>query len=185
MLDNTGQARIERGKAPVPNFPEVALQTLTAPLAGTVQQLAVHTVGGVVTEAQPLMLLVPDDSPIEVEAMVPNKDIGFVHEGREAMVKVETFNFTKYGFVRGRVRKVSPDAVADEKHGLVYTAHVMLNTTTMRIDGKGDNTGQARIERGKAPVPNFPKFTFLLRAGWENKSVPFSRARACPEMTAP
>ena len=73
----------------------LALTTLTAPVAGTVQQLAIHTVGGVVTEAQPLMVLVPDDSPIEVEAMVSNKDIGFVHEGQDAIVEIETFNFTK------------------------------------------------------------------------------------------
>jgi hemolysin D len=114
---------------------KVELQTLRAPLAGTIQQLAVHTVGGVVTEAQPLMLLVPDHTPVEVEAMVPNKDIGFVHEGQDAVVKVETFNFTRYGFVRGKVRKVSHDAVADEKRGLVYTAHVVLDATTMKIDG--------------------------------------------------
>ncbi|MCP5199488.1 MAG: HlyD family type I secretion periplasmic adaptor subunit [Gammaproteobacteria bacterium] len=113
----------------------VALQRLTAPVAGTVQQLAVHTVGGVVTEAQPVMLIVPDDAPIEVEAMVENKDIGFVREGQEAAVKVETFNFTKYGYLTGRVRKVSRDAVADPEHGLHYLAHVALDSTTMRIDG--------------------------------------------------
>ncbi|MBI5648636.1 MAG: HlyD family type I secretion periplasmic adaptor subunit, partial [Ignavibacteriae bacterium] len=114
---------------------KLELQTLRAPLAGTIQQLVVHTVGGVVTEAQPLMLLVPDDTPVEVEAMVPNKDIGFVREGQEAVVKIETFNFTKYGSVRGKVRRVSHDAVADEKRGLVYTAHVVLMATTMMIDG--------------------------------------------------
>ncbi|MBI4692473.1 MAG: HlyD family efflux transporter periplasmic adaptor subunit [Gammaproteobacteria bacterium] len=114
---------------------ERKLQTLRASLAGTMQQFPVHTVGDVVTETQPLMLLVPGDSPIEVEAMVQNKDIGFVREGQEAVVKVETFNFAKYGFVRGRVRKVSHDAVADEKHGIVYTAHVVLDATSMNIDG--------------------------------------------------
>ena len=113
----------------------IDLQTLTAPVAGTVQQLAVHTVGGVVTEAQPLMLLVPDDSPIEVEAMISNKDIGFIHEGQEAIVKIETFNFTKYGFVRGTVGKVSHDAIADKDHGLIYTAHISLGQTVMEIDG--------------------------------------------------
>ncbi|MBI5615682.1 MAG: hypothetical protein HY943_05265 [Gammaproteobacteria bacterium] len=67
--------------------------------------------------------------------MVPNKDIGFFHEGQAAVVKVETFNFTKYGFVRGKVGKVSHDAVADEKRGLNYIAHIALDATTMQIDG--------------------------------------------------
>lgn len=114
----------------------IALQTLTAPVAGTVQQLAIHTVGGVVTEAQALMMIVPDDAPIEVEAMVPNKDIGFVHEGQEVIVKVETFNFTKYGYLNGKIRKVSHDAVLDNKQGLNYIAYVALDSSTMEIDGK-------------------------------------------------
>lgn len=73
---------------------------LSAPVAGTVQQLAVHTVGGVVTSAQPLLVIVPGDNPLEVEAFVENKDIGFVRAGQTTEVKVETFNFTKYGTLR-------------------------------------------------------------------------------------
>ena len=114
----------------------LALTTLTAPVAGTVQQLAIHTVGGVVTEAQPLMLLVPDDAPIEVEAMVSNKDIGFVHDGQDAIVKIETFNFTQYGYVTGQVREVAHDAVTDKEHGLVYTAHIALAQSHMTVDGR-------------------------------------------------
>src|SRR5690606_4245755 len=59
------------------------LTRLTAPVDGTVQQLAIHTPGGVVTEAQPLMVIVPSDQPVEVEAMLENKDIGFVRPGQE------------------------------------------------------------------------------------------------------
>lgn len=114
----------------------LALQTLTAPVSGTVQELAVHTVGGVVTEAQPLMQIVPDDAPIEVQAFVANKDIGFVHDGQAAVIKVETFPFTKYGTVAGSIIKVSDDAVSDEKHGLVYAARVAPARTTMRVDEK-------------------------------------------------
>ncbi len=114
----------------------LALTALRAPVAGTVQQLAVHTEGGVVTEAQPLMMIVPDDSPLEVEARVLNKDIGFVHAGQEAIVKVETFNFTKYGFISGTVAKVSRDAVIDKELGLYYLAHLALQTHTLRVNGR-------------------------------------------------
>jgi multidrug resistance efflux pump len=66
--------------------------------ANEVQQLAVHTIGGVVTPARQLMTIVPLDSHLEVEAMVSNRDVGFLHPGEAAEIKVDTFNFTRYGF---------------------------------------------------------------------------------------
>jgi hemolysin D len=91
------------------------LQLLTAPVDGVVQQLAVHTVGGVVTPAQVLAIVVPVDSHLEIEAMVSNRDIGFVHAGQEAEIKVDTFNFTRYGLLHGRVLNVSQDAITRQK----------------------------------------------------------------------
>lgn len=112
------------------------LMTLTAPVAGTVQQLAVHTVGGVVTPAQQLLVIVPRDNPLEVEAFIENKDIGFVNVGQEAEVKVETFPFTKYGTIHAMLSQVSHDAVNDDKKGLVYSSRVKLDRATMQVDGK-------------------------------------------------
>lgn len=108
---------------------------LTAPVDGTVQQLAVHTVGGVVTSAQPLMTIVPANSPIEVEAYLSNQDIGFVHPGQKVEVKIETFSFTKYGTVKGEVVSVSSDAIKDEKLGLVFAVRVRLDRNTIFVDG--------------------------------------------------
>src|SRR6266853_4155059 len=87
------------------------LLALTAPVDGMVQQLAVHTVGGVVTPAQALLAVVPKDSHLEIEAMVSNRDIGFVHAGQDAEIKVDTFNFTRYGLLHGQVASVSQDAI--------------------------------------------------------------------------
>lgn len=115
------------------------LMTLTAPVDGTVQQLAIHTVGGVVTEAQQLMMIVPKDNPIEVEAYVENKDIGFVNPGQEAVVKVETFPFTKYGTIDAKVTSVSNDAVNDEKRGLIFPARVNLARATIPVENKTVN----------------------------------------------
>ncbi|MEN1836173.1 HlyD family type I secretion periplasmic adaptor subunit [Pseudomonas lijiangensis] len=111
------------------------LTTLEAPVDGTVQQLNVHTVGGVVTPAQPLMVLVPDGQPVEVEAMLENKDVGFVHAGQPVTVKVETFTFTKYGTIEGEVISVSSDAIEDEKRGLIYSSKIRLNSDTLNING--------------------------------------------------
>ena len=115
------------------------LMTLTAPVDGTVQQLAVHTVGGVVTPAQPLMMIVPSDAAVEVEALLENKDIGFVHAAQAAEVKVETFPFTKYGTLHAQVTHVSSDAINDEKKGLVYAARVKLERATMRVEERTVN----------------------------------------------
>ena len=88
------------------------LQDLVAPVDGVVQQLAVHTVGGVVTPAQALAVVVPLDSHLEIEATLSNDDVGFVHAGQEAEIKVHTFNFTRYGLLHGRVLSVSSDSIA-------------------------------------------------------------------------
>ena len=138
------------------------LQALTAPVDGVVQQLAVHTVGGVVTPAQPLLVLVPQDSHLEIEAMVSNRDVGFVEPGQEAEIKVATFNFTRYGLLHGKVLSVSPDAVgrddpqgqskdksqqpttqdakpASDDQGPVYAARISLERTQMQIEDKPVN----------------------------------------------
>jgi hemolysin D len=114
----------------------VTSQQLTAPVSGMVHQLAIHTIGGVVTPAQELMHIVPDEDAIEVEAWLPNKDIGFVHEGQAAEIKVETFPFTKYGTIDGEISILSNDATPDELLGLVYATRVRMYETTMKVKEK-------------------------------------------------
>ena len=114
----------------------LALQRLVAPVAGRVDRLTVHTVGGVVTPAQELMHIVPVEGAVEVEAWVANRDIGFVHEGQEAKIKVETFPFTKYGIIAGTVQTVSSDATPDKTLGLVYEAKVTMQKAVMQVEDK-------------------------------------------------
>lgn len=112
------------------------LQRLTAPVSGVVQQLAIHTIGGVVTPAQELMKIVPESESLEVEAWILNKDIGFVNEGQAAEVKIETFPFTKYGTIDAKVIDVSNDAVTDEKKGLVYAGRVLMQKSAIQVGDK-------------------------------------------------
>jgi hemolysin D len=130
------------------------LQALTAPVDGVVQQLAVHTVGGVVGPGQVLLAVVPLDSHLEIEAMVSNRDIGFVHAGQGAEIKVDTFNFTRYGLIHGDVLSVSKDAITRDKsqekpsdkgtertggesgQELNYAARVSLDRTQMQVEDK-------------------------------------------------
>ncbi|WP_395648865.1 HlyD family type I secretion periplasmic adaptor subunit [Thermomonas sp.] len=111
------------------------LMQLRAPVDGTVQQLAVHTVGGVVTPAQALLAIVPSADTLEVEATVLNKDIGFVRAGQRATVKVESFPYTRYGYLEGVVETVSYDAAQDENMGLIFPARVRLQNAALVIDG--------------------------------------------------
>lgn len=111
------------------------LMQLRAPVDGTVQQLVIHTVGGVVTPAQALLAVVPSTDTLEVEATVLNKDIGFVRPGQRATVKVESFPYTRYGYLEGEVQSVSHDAAQDEHMGLVFPARVRLRQVALVIDG--------------------------------------------------
>jgi hemolysin D len=111
------------------------LRTLVAPVDGTVQELAVHTPGGVVTEAQALMVIVPADQPMEVEAFLPNKDIGFVQTGQAAHVKVETYSYTRYGLAQGVVSSVSHDAIEDPQRGLIYAVRIRLDSPVLERTG--------------------------------------------------
>jgi hemolysin D len=130
-------------------------QALTAPIDGTVQQLAIHTIGGVVTPAQTLLAIVPSDSTMEIEAMVDNQDIGFVHPGQDVEIKIDTFNFTRYGFRHGKVVSLSQDAITRDGAGKsdgqkpqtasdsdgqgqepAYAARVSLDRTQMQVEDK-------------------------------------------------
>lgn len=113
---------------------QAIIQRLAAPIDGVVQQLAVHTLGGVVTPAQQLMVVVPNGPPLEIDATVDNQDIGFVNAGQRVQVKVDTFPYTRYGTLGGVVKTVSRDAVPQDKTDkLVYAIKVALDRATVRV----------------------------------------------------
>jgi hemolysin D len=134
------------------------LKLLPSPVDGVVQQLAVHTVGGVVTSAQPLLVVVPADARLEIEARVSNQDIGFVRTGQDVEIKVDTFNFTRYGLLHGKVTSLSQDAISRDKsqdrddkiatgskestaEQSFYSARISIDQTQMHVDGSLVNLG--------------------------------------------
>jgi hemolysin D len=169
------------------------LQVLTAPVDGVVQQLAVHTVGGVVTPAQALLVVVPSDSRLEIEANISNRDIGFVHPGQDVEIKIDTFNFTRYGLLRGKVLSISRDSIvrdnpqgktADKAAGaetksseppgqdLIYHARISLARTQMQIEDNLVNLSPgmavtAEIKTGSRRVITY-LLSPLLRYGHES-----------------
>jgi hemolysin D len=152
LADRQARARLELAQLQqqdTKTTQRVALTRLLAPVAGTVQQLAVHTPGGVVTTAQPLMVIVPEDDSgaatgsstssgvgLFAEVAIENKDIGFVRAGQAAELKVETFNFTRYGTLPATLKHVAADAVVDEKRGAYFPATVVVHRAVIDVDGR-------------------------------------------------
>lgn len=135
------------------------LMKLTAPVAGTVQNLVVHTVGGVVTTAQALLEIVPEDT-LEAEVDVENKDVGFVEAGQEAVIKIDAFPYTRFGYLHGKVLWVSTDAVETRANGLHYVIRVGLPTNNMMVGKRRLNLTpgmqvEAEIRTGRRSVAEY------------------------------
>ncbi len=131
-------------------------QSIKSPIDGTVSFLYVNTIGGVVSPSQHIMTIVPDGTELIVEALVQNKDIGYIKEQQEVNIKVDTFSFYKYGYLYGKVIKISPDAYEDEKYELMYKIKVSIDENDLDkgikqklISGMGVTveikTGQRRL----------------------------------------
>jgi len=112
-----------------------ARQQIRAPVRGHVSQLLVHTVGGVVTPAEKLAILVPADSAPLIKAQVLNRDVGYLASGMDVAIKIDTFEFQKYGMLDGRLLQVAQDSIEDEHLGLVYEIYVEPLEKTLIVDG--------------------------------------------------
>ena len=111
-------------------------QHITAPVDGYIGKLLVHTVGGVVTPAEKLVTLIPKDVPLIIKATVQNQDIGFITKGMDVAVKIDTFDFQKYGLINGKVKHIANDAIEDEKLGPVYEISIEPTNTTLKVEGQ-------------------------------------------------
>ena len=189
LTDNQKDTAIQRSRLAEANAAVAAItarmkrQILTAPVDGVVQQLAVHTIGGVVTSAQQLAMIVPSDVVLEIEALVPNREIGFVHVGQDVQIKVDAFNFTRYGLLHGRVlsvsqdaivRDVSPDKRKDNTPGaestssepkgqeLNYAVRVSLDRTQIQVDDAVANLSPGMVVTAEIKTGSRAVITYLL-----------------------
>lgn len=113
-----------------------SLQILTAPVDGIVEQLAIATIGGVVSPAQELLRIVPKEQELIIEAGLLNKDIGFVYAGQTAEIKIDSFPFTKYGVIDSQIIDVSSDAVEHEQLGLLFPLKATLIQHSINVEGR-------------------------------------------------
>jgi hemolysin D len=174
LLSDLAKARIqanEHGEDAVKAADRRELQTLRSPLDGSVQQLAIHTIGGVVTPAQQLMVIVPQDAKLEIEANLANKDVGFVHPGESVEIKIETFNFTRYGLLHGTVTTISRDVVAPD------------NSAPDRKDRDSDPALARTEEERQARQPTYVAHIAVEQAGIETEQG-FTKLEAGMAVTA-
>ena len=120
----------------------------------------IHTIGGVVTPAQELIALTPADTPVVIKATVLNRDIGFIRKGMPVSLKIDTYDFQKYGILHGTVKSISQNSIEDEKLGPVYEIYVKPTEYTLTIEGKAQklSTGMtlnAEIEIGERRIIEF------------------------------
>jgi hemolysin D len=139
---------------------------LLASVDGIVHQLKLHTVGGVVAPADVLMNIIPQNSGLFVEAMLDNKDVGFVKIGDAVSIKIDSFSYTKYGYIHGKVEQIGADAIADEKKGFVYPVKVSLSATSILVKDTmvpvfSGMTVSADIKTGKRRVIDYFITNFL------------------------
>lgn len=120
----------------------LAQTTIAAPVDGTVLSLTVKTIGGVVNAGQQLAQIVPEKVPLYVDTALDNQDVGFVKPGQRVVVKVATYPFQRYGYLEGTVENISPDAIQDDKKGLIYKAKIKLN------DEKSSKQNQLKLLPG-------------------------------------
>lgn len=135
-------------------------QIIKSPIDGYVNTIKVHTIGGVVTPAEELMTIVPKDAKLQIKAKVFNQDIGFVQKDMPVSIKVDTYNFQKYGILDGMVTLVSPNSVPDERLGTVFEVYIKPNKTMLMVEGKQESmrmgmTTTCEIKIGKRRIIEF------------------------------
>ena len=135
-------------------------QILKSPIDGYVNTIFTHTIGGVVTPAEKIMTIVPKDASMQIKAKVLNQDVGFIESGMPVSIKVDTYNFQKYGILDGEVTVVSPNSIQDDHLGDIYEVYIVPKNTTLLVEGKEQSikygmTTTNEIKIGKRRIIEF------------------------------
>ncbi|EPL4570038.1 HlyD family type I secretion periplasmic adaptor subunit, partial [Proteus mirabilis] len=123
------------------------LKIVRSPVTGTVQQLAVHTLGAVLQPSQAVMVIVPDTQHNVAEVNILNKDIGFIYPGQKAVIKIDAFPYTRYGTIEGTIVNIAKDSIQHEQLGLVYPVLIELDKQVM-----GEDEAQYKLATGMSLV---------------------------------
>ncbi len=166
---NETRAKLEQIQQSMLAFEDKIRRTdVTSPVNGTINKVNFNTIGGVIRSGEPIVEIVPHESDLIVEANVMPKDIGFIHPGQEATVKLTAYDFSIYGGLKGTVEHISADTFTDERGDSYYTIRVRtgersLTTTNQAFKVIPGMQVEVDILTGKKTVLDYV-FKPLLRA---------------------
>jgi len=140
--------------------------TLLAPVKGTIKDIKITTIGGVIQPGAQIMSIVPYADQLMVEARIKPQDVAFVHPGLPAMVKISAYDFGIYGGLKGRVVGVSPDTLVDDKaaagkpDAVYYRVQVLTDKSELVAAGKHlpiipGMTGNVEIRTGEKTILSY------------------------------
>ena len=184
ILNELNRSRIQFGQAQETEQKasrRLELTRITAPISGTIQDLSINTIGGVVSPAQQLLRIVPEGDVLEAIVIINNQDVGFVTAGQSAEIKIDAFPFTRYGLLSGQVAEISRDArsvqavnnpefgpknKSDETENiergerLVFVARIILQKHSLSVNGEDVEllpgmSMKAEIKTGKRRLADF------------------------------
>jgi adhesin transport system membrane fusion protein len=144
----------------------LARTSVRAPLTGIIKQIKVNTVGGVLQPGMEIMEIVPLEDTLLIETKVRPSDVGFIHPGQEAMVKLTAYDFSVYGGLEATVENISADTITEEKNGKsesYYLVQVRTKTNSFTASDKKlpiipGMLSSVHIKTGKKTV-----LTYLLK----------------------
>lgn len=142
LINKTQQANLLNAEINTVSF-QTKQQIISSPANGYVGKLLVHTIGSAVNSGDQLITIIPNNEKLIAKANVLNKDIGFLNLGQNVAIKVETFNFQKYGKIDGNLTHIANDSIKDEKLGEIYEIKVDLSKNYLFVDGQ-----EKKIEPG-------------------------------------
>ncbi len=114
----------------------LARLTLRSPVRGVVKNIEVSTIGGVVPPNGKLMIIVPLDEQLLIEARISPRDIAYIHPDQPATVKVTAYDYAIYGSLKGKVVSISPDTIQDEVKPEEFYYRVFIKTETDALFNK-------------------------------------------------
>src|SRR5690606_2549796 len=129
--DVTSLSSVVRGRSDT-----LSRLTLRSPVRGIVQNIEVTTLGGVVPPNGRLMVIIPLDDQLMVEARISPRDIAYIHPGQKAKVKITAYDPSIFGDLDGEVRSISPDTMQDETNPQVYYYRVFIETVSDALENK-------------------------------------------------
>ncbi|MBU1657926.1 HlyD family type I secretion periplasmic adaptor subunit [bacterium] len=130
-------AQLERTKSVQHSFQDQVTRTeVRSPVNGTIKQIFVNTIGGVIKPGMNLLEIVPTDETLLIEAKITPSDIAFIHPDQKATIRFTAYDYTIYGYIEGNVKHISADSMVNDKGESYYLIKLEAKTSYLEKDAQ-------------------------------------------------